>query len=355
MNGKARILCYNQPMDIVAVLLLIVIIVMFLVLAFLARQIQNAKSDLQLQVNQMQQAFSQRFDSSIQTMASHLGIITNQMGSTTSIVAQVEGKLGQLQEASRQIFEIGRDISSLQDILQSPKMRGGLGEFLLGDLLAQCLQPGFYKLQYAFGRGTIVDAALFLGEHILCIDSKFPLENFRKMIAAEGEEDRKSARKQFLADVKKHVNDIADKYILPEERTLDFAFMFIPAENVYYELIVHDESDLYDHCMKRRVIPVSPNTFYAYLQVVMTGLRGFQISEKAREILAQLQQFSNDLERFETDFAKIGAHLRDAGSSFDRSGLQLQKLKKKIVALEAPEVEEEAEQPLPAENLTKES
>ena len=334
-------------MDLVPVLLLIVIVVMFLVLAFLARQIQNAKSDLQAQVNQMQQAFSQRFDSNIQTMASHLGIITNQIGSTTSIVTQVEGRLGQLQEASRQIFEIGRDISSLQDILQSPKLRGGLGEFLLGDLLAQCLQPGFYSLQYGFGQGTIVDAALFLGDHILCIDSKFPLENFRKMISAETDEQRKSARKQFLLDVKKHVNDIADKYILPGEKTLDFAFMFIPAENVYYELIVREDPGLYDHCLKRRVIPVSPNTFYAYLQVVLIGLRGFQISEKAREILAHLQQFSNDLARFETEFGKIGAHLRDANSSYDRSDMRLQKLKKKIASLEAPSVEEETEPALP--------
>lgn len=328
-------------MDLVAVLLLVLIVMMLLALAFLARQIQNAKSDLQTQVNQMQQSFSQRFDSNIQTVAGHLGIITGQIGNTTNVVSQVEGKLGQLQEASRQIFDLAREISSLQDILQSPKMRGGLGEFLLGDLLAQCLQPGFYKLQHAFSRGTIVDAALFLGDHILCIDSKFPLENFRKLMSSSAEEEKKTLRKQFLTDVKKHVNDIADKYILPEENTLDFAFMFIPAENVYYEIIVREDAGLYEHCLKRRVIPVSPNTFYAYLQVVLTGLRGFQISEKAREILTQLQQVSNDLGRFETDFAKIGAHLRDAGSSFERSELRLQKLRKKVAALEAPSVDEQ--------------
>lgn len=328
-------------MEMIYVLLLVVIVVLFLALAFLARQIQNAKSDLQSQVNQMQQSFSQRFDSNIQTVSGHLGIITSQIGSTTSIVAQVEGKLGQLQEASRQIFDLARDVSKLHDILQSPKMRGGLGEFLLGDLLSQCLQSSFYKTQYSFSRGTIVDAALFVGDHILCIDSKFPLENFRKMMSVEGDEQRKALRRQFLSDVKKHVNDIADKYILPEENTLDFAFMFIPAENVYYELIVREDAGLYDHCLKRRVIPVSPNTFYAYLQVVLTGLRGFQISEKAREILAQLQQVSNDLERFDTEFGKIGAHLRDASGSFDRSDLRLQKLKKKIASLEAPSEEEE--------------
>lgn len=327
---------YNCRMEIVYVLLGAVIVLMLLALAYIGRQIQNAKSDLQSQVNQMQQSFSQRLDANVQTVAGHLGIITNQIGSTTHIVAQVEGKLGRLQEASRQIYELGRDISSLHDILQSPKIRGGLGEFLLGDLLAQCLQQNFYKLQHSFSRGTIVDAALFLGDRILCIDSKFPLENFRKMMAAESDDGRKQLRRQFLSDVKKHVNDIADKYILPEENTLDFAFMFIPAENVYYELIVREDTALYEHCLKRRVIPVSPNTFYAYLQVVLTGLRGFQISEQAREILSQLQQFTNDLERFNTEFSKAGAHLRDAVNCFDRSDLRLQKLKQKMAVLDSP-------------------
>ena len=339
-------------MDLVSVLLVFLIFSLLLVVVFLARAIQNAKHDLQIQVNQMQQAFSQRFDANIQTVTSHLGIITNQMNNTTNVVGQVEGKLGQMQEASRQIFDLAREISSLQDILQSPKMRGGLGEFLLGDLLAQCLQPNFFALQYSFGRGTIVDAALFVGNRTLCVDSEFPLENFRRMIASSRDEEKKALRKQFLLDVKKHVNDIADKYIIPEENTFDFAFMFIPAENVYYELIVREDASLYEHCLKRRVIPVSPNTFYAYLQVVLLGLRGFQISEKAREILSHLQQFSNDLGRFETDFAKIGMHLRDAGSSFDRSDLRLQKIKKKIASLEAPSVDDEPAESLISENFS---
>src|SRR5262249_20731581 len=161
----------------------------------------------------------------------------------------------------------------------------------------QCLQPQFFKLQHPFSRGTIVDAALFVGDRTLCVDSKFPLDNFRRMLAGTTEEERKALRKQFLVDVRKHVNDIAEKYILPDENTFDFAFMFIPAENVYYELIIRDESDLHQHCLSRRVIPVSPNTFFAYLQVILLGLRGFQISEHAREILAQLQQLGNDVVR----------------------------------------------------------
>jgi DNA recombination protein RmuC len=200
---------------------------------YLFRQVQHVREDLQTQVLQLQQAVSQRFDANVQTVTSHLGIITGQMNNTNSVVSQVEGRLGQMQEATKQIFDLARQMSSLQEILQSPKMRGGLGEYLLKDLLSQCLNSEAYKMQWAFKNGMIVDAALFIGKNVLCVDSKFPLENFRRLYQTESETERKNLRKQFLSDVKKHVNDIASKYILPDERTFDFALMFIPAENVY--------------------------------------------------------------------------------------------------------------------------
>ena len=333
-------------MDITLLILLVFLAILVL---YSLKMFQQVRSDLQAQVSELQQTVSQRFDANVQAVTSHLGIITGQITNTTNVVAQVEGKLGQMQEATRQIFDLARQISSLQDILQSPKMRGGLGEFLLSDLLSRCLQTDSYSLQYRFATGTIVDAALFVGKSTLCVDSKFPLENFRKIFQMESENEKKSARKLFLADVKKHVNDIAEKYILPEEGTLDFALMFIPAENVYYELIVRDESDLYEHCLTKKVIPVSPNTFYAYLQVILMGLRGFQISEQAKQILAQLQQVGNDLLGFESHFSKIGNHLRDAQGSFQRSDQRLQKLKEKVATMGRNSLPEESEPALTAE------
>ena len=163
------------------------------------------------------------------------------------------------------------------------------------------------------------------------------------MYQIDSEIERKNMRKQFLTDVKKHINDISTKYILPDENTLDFALMFIPAENVYYELIVRDQSDLYEHCLTKKVIPVSPNTFYAYLQVILQGLRGFQISEQAKHILSQLQQVGNDLSRLESDFTKIGSHLRDAQGSYEKSDLRLQRLKKKVATMGTAELEEPEE------------
>lgn len=336
-------------MELITIVALILAVATLLVLVFLLRQVQQVRDDLQGQVTALQQNVSQRFDANQQAVTSHLGIITGQISNTTNVVAQVEGKLGQVQEASRQIFDLARQISSLQNILQAPKMRGGMGEFLLADALSQALPAGAYSLQFPFAHGTIVDAALRIGKRILCIDSKFPLENFRRIFQVESEEEKKSLRKLFLNDVKKHVNDIADRYILPAEHTFDFAFMFIPAENVYYEIIIRDDNDLYSHCMAKRVIPVSPNSFYAFLQVIQMGLRGFQISEQARYILAQLQQLGSDLERFETEFTKTGGHLRDAQSSFERSDLRLQKLKKKVAGMETPslETQEESDGQLP--------
>src|SRR4029453_5676540 len=146
-------------------------------------------------------------------------------------------------------------------------------------------------------------------------------------------------------------NDISGKYILPDEGTFDFALMFIPAENVYYELIVKEDGDLYSHCLGKKVIPVSPNTFYAYLQVILMGLRGFQISEQAKRILGQLQQLNHDLNRFETDFGKTGVHLRNAQSSFEGSIQKLGKLRTKIEAMGTTRLPEEEQKELFAADM----
>ena len=320
-------------MEAAQILLFVLLGAVLAVVVYILKQVQQARSDMQNQVSQLQQNISQRFDSNVQAVTGHLGIITGQITNTTNVVAQVEGKLGQVQEASRQIFELARQVAALQDILQSPKMRGGLGEFFLTDLLGQVLPSSGFQSQHRFASGTIVDAALFIGKKILCVDSKFPLENFRRMLQTESDAERKNARKQFLSDVKKHVDDIARKYILPEEDTFDFALMYIPAENVYYELVVKEETNLYEYCMTKKVIPVSPNTFYAYLQVITMGLRGFQISEQAKVILAQLQQMEEDLSQFGNEFAKIGSHLRNLQASFEKSDSRLQKMKDKVASM----------------------
>ena len=178
-------------METVTIALLILSVVIVVVLLFVYRQMQQVRGDMQTQIHQMKQDFSARLESNSQTLSSNLGMINNQVSNTTNVIAQVQGDLGQMKESTRHIMDLARDIKSLQNILQSPKMRGGLGEFLLEDLLSQCLQSDSFRIQHSFGRGTVVDAALFIGQRILCVDSKFPLENFKRMFSVESEAEKK--------------------------------------------------------------------------------------------------------------------------------------------------------------------
>ena len=192
--------------------------------------------------------------------------VSQKLDQTQQALTSVSRDLGALQEATRKVEEVGRNMSSLQDLLRAPKMRGGLGEFFLADLLTQILPSDFFTLQYGFSDGERVDAAIRLRDRVVPVDSKFPLENFRKMGQAATDQERSDWRKVFVRDVRQHIDAIAEKYIRPGEGTYDFALMYIPAENVYYEAIIKedsvaDERGIFQHALRRRVIPVSPKSF----------------------------------------------------------------------------------------------
>ena len=176
------------------------------------------------------------------------------------VFGEVNKSLGKLEEGTKQIEAIGRDIASLQEVLRAPKFRGGLGELMLERLLDDILPHQNYKLQYRFQSGEAVDAVIQIGDNLVPIDSKFPLEDFQRILAAETDRERESLRRQFTRTVKKHIDNVT-KYILPDEGTFDFALMYIPAENVYYETILRDGaegSEVYSYALQKRVIPVSP-------------------------------------------------------------------------------------------------
>src|SRR5262245_43856921 len=202
-----------------------------------------------------------------------------------TVVGEVQGTLGKLHEATQRVAEVGREIQGLEQILKAPKVRGGLGETLLAELLGQMLPREHFHLQHGFKSGDKVDAAIAIGGRLVPVDAKFPLENFRRLLAEPDEERRRALRRAFGRDVKNRVEEIAKKYILPDEDTFDFALMYVPAENVYYEMIVKDEStedeSIGAYALSRRVVPVSPNSLYAYLQVVVLGLRGLRIEAHA--------------------------------------------------------------------------
>jgi DNA recombination protein RmuC len=254
-------------------------------------------------------------------------------------VSQVHGQLGTLTEATRRMAEIGRDIAGLEQILRAPKVRGGLGEILLERLLSEILPPGTYRLQHAFRGGDKVDAVITLADRLVPVDSKFPLENFRRLCEEPEEDRRRQARRAFVRDVRLRVDEIAKKYILPDEGTFDFALMYIPAENVYYEVIVTDadeadEDAVLTYALSRRVIPVSPNSFYAYLHVILLGLKGLRVEQNAREILAALGRLSGDLGRFREHFDTLGRHITNAKNKYDEATTALARFETKLENVE---------------------
>ncbi len=248
---------------------------------------------------------------------------------------RLAGTIGGLSKATEQMLEVGRTINSLEDLLKPPKLRGGMGETLLEELLAQILPPEFYIFQYGFKSGEKVDAVVHLGDGFVPVDAKFPLESFRRMASIEDEKMRKTERKLFIRQIKIHVDSIAQKYILPDEGTYDFALMYIPAENVYYEAIIKDEDGegLFPYAMQKRVIPVSPNSFYAYLQVIVRGLRGLKIEERAKEIMTQLSRLQDDEERFKKEFETLGTHITNARNKYDDAYRKLNSFEDKLIEI----------------------
>jgi DNA recombination protein RmuC len=252
-------------------------------------------------------------------------------GSDTSrMLADLSLRLGEIGKSSEQILTLSRDVRGLQQVFEAPKRRGAMGELALQALLAETFPAEHVLTQYEFKNGERVDAVVRLPGGLVPIDSKFPLAAFRAGLEAQGEEARQRAARAFARDVRKHIDDIAQKYIRPAEGTLDFALMYIPAESVFYDVIVQeaagDEERLSDYAVRRRVIPVSPNSLFAYLQAIASGLMGLRIEQRARDILRGLQQVQGDIDQFQTSFDLGQKHLRNAQVAFSESGDRLARL-----------------------------
>ncbi len=294
----------------------------------LNQQLSNNTSSLQDQLNRLVQNMNQQ----LQGLNSQFQKTTGDIGQTLGSVKQ---DMGRMETVTREVLDKARSIAQLEELLRAPKFRGGMSELFLADLLAQILPPAHFTLQHRFKSGEKVDAAVRIGENLVPVDAKFPLENFKKYIQEDNDKQRDALRKKFMSDVKKHVDDIASKYILPDEGTYDFALMYIPAENVYYETILKDENlgeekGLLSYAQQKRVIPVSPNSFFAYLQVIVLGLKGLQIEKSASELFRGLKQLQGDLERFKCDFQVLGTHLTNARTKYEDSEKRLDRFGDKL-------------------------
>lgn len=213
-----------------------------------------------------------------------------------------------------EMSEIGRSMRELQDFLKSPKLRGNIGEHVLTDLITQIFPKNSFYLQYQFKTGDKVDAAIQTDGGILSIDSKFPMENFQKLTKAQTEEEIKIYRKEFSKDIRKHIDAIAKKYILPDEGTMDFALMYVPSESVFYELVNMD--DLMDYARKQRIYVVSPSTLYAHLQTILLSFEGKKIEAQSKEVFKLLRALQIDYDKVNESFDVLGKHITNASNQY---------------------------------------
>ena len=321
-------------MDIQTLLLIIggVVVVGFLVFYRQLQELKEKKEDKSQEIlmkwlEEMRNSVDKNTDTLEKRLESTNKAINERLDNAAKVIGMVGKEVGQMSE-------IGRSMKDLQDFLRSPKLRGNIGEQVLKELLGQFLPKESFHLQYRFRSGEVVDAAIKTESGIIPIDSKFPLENFKNMHKAETEAERKSFEKEFTRDVKKHIEDIAKKYILPEEGTIDYALMYIPSEPVYYE-IMSNIPELSDYSHKRRVLPVSPSTFYAYMRAILMSFEGKKIEEKARAILASLRGIKGDSEKFGDTLRVLTKHINDTKNTSDLVNSRFLSLNSKIERAQA--------------------
>ena len=247
--------------------------------------------------------------------------LTSQAGTTQRTLSDLSRQLGALSEQSQRIGELAKDIGSLQDLLRAPKARGGFGELLLERLLHDALPASAYEIQYTYKDGSRVDAIVRYAGRIVPIDAKFPNETWTALANAAAETERRAKKRLFLQQVRRHV-DAVGRYVSPADGTIDFAVMYIPSESVYYDLVLREEEgepDLRAYCAERKVIPASPNTLLAYLQVIALGVRGLAMQERTRELQQGVSAVRREFERFVELHDQLGRHLENATKKFDET------------------------------------
>ena len=302
-------------------IIITVIILGFVILGYLIDKRQKPSNELleylkttNVRLNEQGKSFNERLDNA------------------AKVIGEVQKNLGEMSE-------IGRGMKELQEFLNSPKLRGNIGEQVLKELLSQMLPKQSFHLQYTFKSGEKVDAAIKTSAGMVPVDSKFPMENFRK-IQTEIETEKKQAQKDFERDVRKHIDDISRKYILTEEGTIDYALMYVPSEAVYYEIV--NNQDLFDYAGEKRVLPVSPTTFYAYMKAILMSLEGQKIETQAREILSALRAIQKDYGRVGENLGVLQKHLTNAYNMMSSVFSSFTQLGQKITSTQnlSPDVKE---------------
>lgn len=262
-----------------------------------------------------------------------------QFGESQKLIKDITEQITHVKETNKHVVNVADQLKSLQNTLQNPKQRGVLGEYYLDTVLKNIFPPGQYELQYKFSDGDVVDAVIFLKEKILPIDSKFSLENYNRIVAERDSTERLRLEKLFVQDIKNRIDETA-KYIRPKENTMDFAFMFIPSEAIYYDLLVNkmgaDARDLIEYAFRdKHVIIVSPTSFMAYLQTVLQGLRALQIEESAKEIQKRVGELGRHIGSYDQYMGKLGNSLGTTVNHYNTAHKELKKIDKDIFRISA--------------------
>lgn len=345
---------YANCMEMTSLIIILVIILVAAgaVIFVLAQQLKRAQNgaavemlkgdvvELSRSIANLQQTMGDKLERS-QTLTQQS--VQKQLSESSKLVADVTQRLAKLDETNKRVVDVATDLKTLQNVLQNPKQRGVFGEFYLSSVLENVLAPGQYQTQYKFRDGEVVDAVIFLDKgQILPIDSKFSLENYNRMIEATGAE-REQLLQKVKADLKRRIDETS-KYIRPSEDTMDFAFMFIPSESLYYDLLINNvgqggsSRDLIEYAFRdKRVIIVSPTSFMAYLQTVLQGLRSLQIEEQAKDIQVRVGKLGRHIAKFEEYMQKLGNSLGTTVNHYNNAHKELSKVDKDVVKIAGSE------------------
>lgn len=302
----------------------------------LNKSLNRMRENLDLNLNNFNEKVSEKIErNNVQLQNS----MTKQISESAKIVEEVSKRLTKLDETNNRVVNVADELKTLQNALQNPKQRGVLGEFYLAQVLENVLPPNAFQIQYKFKNGEIVDAAIFLDQNkILPVDSKFSLENYNRMVESKGEE-RKILAKKVRDDLKMRIDETS-KYIRPDENTMDFAFMFIPSESLYYDMLINkvgsqgSERDLIEYAFRdKRVIVVSPTSFMAYLQTVLQGLKSLKIEEQSKEIQKRVSQLGTHISKYEDLMQRLGKSLGTTVNHFNNAHKELGKIDKDVVKI----------------------
>jgi len=293
--------------------------------------------ELNRNVGSLQQAMGDKLERSATVMQASM---QKQLGESAKLVADVTQRLAKLDETNRRVVDVADELKTLQNVLQNPKQRGVFGEYYLQSVLENVMAPGQFAMQYKFNDGEIVDAVIFLErDQVLAIDSKFSLENYNRMIEAKDKVEREKFLLKVKADLKGRIDETS-KYIRPNEHTMDFAFMFIPSESLYYDLLINNvgtggsSRDLIEYAFRdKHVIIVSPTSFMAYLQTVLQGLRSLQIEEQAKDIQVRVGRLGQHIGKFEVFMQKLGSSLGTTVNHFNNAHKELGKIDKDVIKI----------------------